>query len=135
MSLNIEVAQKDPYFFSVLLSIGLGMGWPVESIDALVKECRAVDPDYWFVYDGAAYHQLPRWHGKNHIDWHNWLVKALDKSELPTEKKNEFYAQVVLRRLGFSYSAPGTPNIFEVSGIDWARLNRGGEILIKKLAL
>ena len=129
---NKEIAQKAPYFFRVLLRIGLGMGWPIENIDAVVEECRTVDPDFWSIYDGAAYHLLPRWYGKSHKDWHNWLVKALDESKLPAEKKDEFYAQVVLRKLGFAYSAPDTPNIFEVSGVDWDRLNRGGEILIKK---
>ncbi len=66
------------------------------------------------------------------MDWEKWLTATLSKSGLPEEVKDEFYTQVVLQMISLAYSHPQEPNVFKAAGVDWDKVNRGGETLKKK---
>lgn len=133
IALEYPQGKTDPQYFRAVMRMGLGLGWPMEKIEGVFAEGRKVEPEFWEIYHGAAYHQLPRWYGENHREWHSWLKVALEEAELPGELKDEFYAQICLRMVGFAYDHPNNePDMFEAAGVDWDRLHRGGEILMTK---
>jgi len=127
-----DIASKDPNYYRVLLRCATGEGWPLQAVTDTVKKAQAAFPEFWGVYYSGAYHQLPRWHGKDHAEWHIWLMERLADSSLTEEMQDEFYAQVVLRMLNFAYDESDEPNIFTEAGVDWDRLKRGCETLFSK---
>lgn len=123
-----EVTKLDPYCHRTLLRISLGTGWPMSKVDAVFAEGVELAPDFWELYFGATYFQLPRWHGENHQQWHSWLENKLAQApQIDDAMRDEIYARVVLSMFKVAYEEEDEPDIFQACGVDWDRVKRGAE--------
>ncbi len=125
-----EAIRDDPSTWAVLQDVALGLGAERAQAEDIFAEGLASDPGYWHIYHGMAYHLLPRWHGENHRQWHDWLVQAVDRSGLPQDEQDMIHAMVSMRMIAFAYDDSDEPDPFLVSRVDWERLKRGGELLL-----
>ena len=98
-------------------------------LEKRMLEWREAFPD---IYYRLTFHQLPRWHGNSHTEWHPWLVAALSEAELTDTQRDEIHAQTLLEMSNYYDFQDREPNMFDVAGADWERLHRGAEMLMEK---
>lgn len=106
---------KDPYFWNVALTVGMGQGWEKPAFDAMVAEAAAFEPKF-FAFDlTRARTLLPRWHGEPG----DWEAYAQQASERPNGLGAEVYARIVMSLRGYH------KNIFRETKASWPRTREG----------
>lgn len=117
-----SMPEKDPYFYSVALTVALGQEWPKADYDALVAEAHAFAPDYWEYDTARAYSLLPRWHG-GPGDWEAYAAQtAARRGSLGPE----LYARIVI------YMSSVYDNVFSETKASWPKTRAGLEIMRRK---
>ena len=117
--------ESCPRWWSVRLTIALGLGADRADYDRIFNEAIAFDPTYTIYYTRKSYYLLPRWHGRPR-EWEAFLTRAADN--LGGEDGDVLYARVVWSL--HSYRA--FSNIFDENRISWERTEKGFEVLAKR---
>lgn len=125
-------AKKDPHYHALNLILARGLNYALEISGILFDDAQAVDPLYPDIYEHMAIRLLPRWGGYTDRDWVQWLAKALKKPGIPEEDADALYATVSYAAIGYAYSRPDEPNPFSAAGVDWPRLKRGTQVLLRR---
>lgn len=125
-------AKKDPHYHAVNLVLARGLNYALEISHVLFDDAQAVDPLYPDIYAQMAIRLLPRWGGYTDRDWVQWLTKALKKPGIPEDDADALYATVAFDAIRYAYSKPDEPNPFSATGLDWSRMKRGTQILLKR---
>jgi hypothetical protein len=126
-----EAHKKDPKEVDVypnLLTVGMGLGWPREKMDAIMKEAIAAGPGYSDTYHCMATALLERWGGKPG-DWQRFVNSI--PSLVPGDAGWELFAHVAMPMQSYAAS----PQDFFGNGapdrINWSDLKRGFEAMNK----
>jgi hypothetical protein len=117
-----KLQPKDPYFWTVLLAAGQGLGWEKENFDAIVAEAVAQDPCFFSVDQTRANMLLPRWFGQPG----DWEAYAQQASERPNGLGAEIYARIVMHLSGYY------DNVFSETKASWPRTREGLLMMRKK---
>jgi hypothetical protein len=113
---------KDPYLWSVALSIALGQGWDEKAYDALMREAHSVEPLFWSYDTARAYSLLPRWHGQPG-DWERYArISSVRNGGVGAET----YARIVIHLMKY-YG-----NIFNETQASWSLTRKGFEAMFTK---
>lgn len=116
--------KKVPGYYSSMMLVALGQGWPKDKAEALFIEAAVLARDYEDFYFRRAYYLQPKWHGEPG----EWLRFAEEAAETTKEQWGRgFYARVVWGTLG-------TPSKkrYQEAGIDWAKFKQGFEDLVQR---
>ena len=111
-----DVASSDPYWYVLMLQIGLGRGWESTEYEPLLNEGLDRFPDNKSIYLRGAYFYLPQWGGS--IDaFDAYVDDAVKRSQkyLGTEEYARIYTGVP------DLSSPDQ-NFFKVTRAKWARM-------------
>lgn len=114
-----ELNLKDPHYWQVLLTVGLGQGWDKATFDAVVAKAVEEEPKYYPVDEVRACTLLPRWHGEPG-DWEEYALKA---AERPGGLGAEAYARIVTEMWGYH------DNIFRETKVSWSKTKEGLQLL------
>lgn len=125
-------ARKDPHYHAVNLVLARGLEYALEISRILFDDAQAADPLYPDNYVHMAIRLLPRWGGYTDRDWVQWLTKALTKPGIPEQDADALYATVAYAAIAYAYSAPDEPNPFSAADLDWSRLKKGTQLLLKR---
>lgn len=111
--------MKDPYYWNVALTIGMGQGWDQAAFDATVAEAVAHEPKF-FAYDVTrSTTLLPRWHGEPG----DWEAYALEAAKRPGGLGDEVYARIVMHMLGYH------DHVFRDSKASWPKTKEGLKLM------
>ena len=114
--------EKDPYLWSVILSIALGQGWDAQAYNALMTEAHSVEPQFWSYDIVRAYSLLPRWHGRPG----DWERHARISSVREGGVGIETYARIMIHLMKY-YG-----NIFNETQASWPSARKGFEVMFTK---
>jgi len=117
--------ERCPLWFTTLLGIGLGEGWPRPVYDKIFSAGTNYMRDYVPIYGVKCYYLLPRWHGAED-EWEQFARDVAD--ELGGEEGDILYARIV-----WDMHVDGVfKNIFRESKLSWPRTKRGFLLLEKR---
>jgi hypothetical protein len=112
-----------PQWYSEMMTVSLALNWDADREREIFERGVQFEPDYFYLYRQYANYLLPKWDGKP-----GEAVKfAKDSADkLPGDAGDELYfeiAPVLVKR--------GNGN-FPVNEMDWARIERGAQVVIGK---
>lgn len=110
-----------PMMYSSYQTIALGQGWPRKEYDALFKEAKALEPEFYPYDCQRAKFLLPRWHGEEG----EWEAIAEKEIEAGGKTGPGIYARVVNEQAGYYRN-----NIFEETTASWRKTRAGFDDLL-----
>ncbi len=120
-----ELTNKCPAYWSVQMTLAMGLGYTKETFQSIYDQAKAAYPNY-IKYDCCrAVYLLPRWYGGDG-EWERELEKSADK--VGGDAGDVLYARVV-----WSMQRYGTMReVFKSSHLSWPRVDRGFAVIEKK---
>ena len=110
-----SLSPSCPMWWHVRQKVALGQSWPLAEYNALFKEAKAFEPEF-FRYDfSRAKYLLPRWLGEPG----DWEKAALDQIPLQGPTGSEIYARVVCEMESYHQ------NVFQESAASWRKARKG----------
>jgi WD40 repeat protein len=116
-----QLDEKDADLFGIQIQILMGLGSPIEDVDAAFKKGVAIDPDCASVYEAGAIRRLARWGGGDG-EIAKWTGRVCDDRK---DRGDEMYARVAISLLQYD-----SRNFFGETQMDWNRIKRGLEKLL-----
>lgn len=110
--------EKCPLWFSSLLGVGLGEGWPRPMYDRVFAAGTNFLPGFAPIYFVKCYHLLPRWHGAAG-EWEQFASDAAD--EFGGDEGDVLYARIAWAM----HENRVYTNMFRESKLSWPRTKRG----------
>jgi hypothetical protein len=119
------IKDKCPKYWSVKMTLALGMGLDKTRYDNIFNQATSDYPGYERFYSQRAYYLLPRWYG-NEGEWESDLAKSADK--IGGEDGDMLYAQVVwgIERDGVVRAS------FVAHSLSWERVQKGFDVIHKR---
>lgn len=118
-------SESCPLWFTTMLKVGLGEGWPREVYDKMFAAGTNYNREYLPIYGAKCYHLLPRWHG-GEGEWEKFAQDVAD--EFGGEEGDILYARLVWDM----HADRCFGNIFQESKLSWPRTKRGFSLLQKR---
>lgn len=115
---------KDPEIFATELTVGMGLGYPAEDMDAIVQRGLAIQPYYPPILRGRANSLLPRWYGRPG-DVEKFAASFLEGRDKATGRMQ--YARVFIYVWEYTYENP-----FAGHNFDWSLVKEGIVLFIEK---
>lgn len=120
-----NTTEKCPLWFTSLLGVGLGEGWPRDVYDKIFAAGTNYLREYVPIYGVKCYHLLPRWHG-GEGEWERFAQGVAD--ELGGEAGDILYARIIWDM----HAGRMFGNLFQESRASWPRTKRGFLLLQKR---
>jgi hypothetical protein len=117
---HADVASVDPLWHLTMLDVGRGLGWPLESLTAVLDDGVRKYPGDYRLYQKMVESLLPKWGGSAEaLDaFINWAEKMA-----PAGQGAEFYARLYDIAETDQYGA----SLYRDSKVDWKYMKRGLE--------
>jgi hypothetical protein len=109
------LSSRCPVWWHVYQRVALGQGWPREDYDALFKEAKAFEPEFYYYDLARAKFLLPRWHGEPG----EWAKVAEEQIPIQGATGHEIYARVVWEMSTYD------EDLFGESNASWKKARRG----------
>jgi hypothetical protein len=120
-----NAAETCPLWFTGMLTLGLGEGWPRDVYDKMFSAGTNYLREYVPIYGAKCYYLLPRWYGREG-EWERFASDVADA--FGGEEGDILYARMV-----WAMHASGTfAHIFQESKASWPRAKRGFLLLQKR---
>jgi hypothetical protein len=122
-----DALKKCPGYYSTLMTVALGQGWPRKDYDRLFEEAVALAPDYEMFYFFKANFLQEKWYGTSPDEWHRFALSAA----AATKKE---HGQSLYTRIVWSIHGPGMTRMaaFKAAGVDWPRMRQGFEDIARE---
>lgn len=115
---HAEDARTDPHWYTEMLVIARGQGWPDDDYMDLVSEGLEIHPYFYPIYFSAIRNLLPKWGGS---------IEEIDAFALAAVKYTEKEeGQGMYARIYWSVSqSEYGKDLFTRSKVDWSRMSAG----------
>ena len=119
-----QLDEKDTELYRTQIGIFMGIGRPMEEIEAARKKAAEIDPDCYAVYEQEAVARLPRWGGGAPGEIAKWAGELCDNLK---RHGDEVYARIAMQLTRYAKN-----DVFAESHLDWDRIKRGLDKLMER---
>ncbi len=119
-----QLDEKDTELYRTQIGIFMGIGRPMEEIEAARKKAAEIDPDCYAVYEQEAVARLPRWGGGAPGEIAKWAGELCDNLK---RHGDEVYARIAMQLTRYAKN-----DMFAESHLDWDRIKRGLDKLMER---